>query len=175
MPALPDVLAPGLAVVFCGTGPSRMSAAARAYYANPGNRFWRTLREVGLIDRADFGPHDYADVVGYGIGLTDIAKEHVGQDDEIDLSHVDAAGLRAKIETYRPGIVAFTSKKAASLFLGRRTGSIGYGFQPDAVGVTRLFVLPSPSGLAGSYWTIEPWRDLAAAVAALRATKAPRA
>lgn len=169
MPALPDVLQPGLAVVFCGTGPGRKSAEMRAYYAKAGNRFWPTLRAVGLIARPDFGALDYAEVAAYGIGLTDIAKEHVGQDHEIDLRHVDAAGLRQKIERYRPAIVAFTSKKAASFFLGRPTGAIVYGFQPETVGATRLFVLPSPSGQAGSYWDLGPWRELAAAVAAVKA------
>lgn len=174
MPALPDVLQPGLAVVFCGTAPGRKSAAARAYYANPGNRFWPTLRAVGLIDRPDFGPRDYPDVVVHGIGLTDIAKEHVGQDHEIDPRHVDPDGLRAKIEHYRPGIVAFTSKKAASFFLGKPTAAIRYGFQTETVGGTRLFVLTSPSGQAGSYWDVAPWRELAAAVKDLRGTLSVR-
>src|ERR1700753_3045292 len=47
-PVLPDVLEPGLRVVFCGTAPGTASARAGAYYAGPGNRFWVTLHEVGL-------------------------------------------------------------------------------------------------------------------------------
>ena len=40
---LPDILQPGLRVVFCGTAAGRASAKARAYYAGPGNSFWKTL------------------------------------------------------------------------------------------------------------------------------------
>ena len=45
---VPDLLAPGLDLVFCGTAPSPASFKARAYYANPGNAFWPTLHAVGL-------------------------------------------------------------------------------------------------------------------------------
>jgi TDG/mug DNA glycosylase family protein len=167
MPVLPDVLRPGLAVVFCGTGAGRKSAELRAYYAKPGNKFWRTLYEVGLTPQR-VAPHAYRDVPALGLGLTDIAKEHIGQDHEIDPAHVDAAGLRRRIARAAPAILAFTSKKAASLFLDRPTGTIAYGFQPETIGPTRIFVLTSPSGQAGSYWDIAPWRELARAAKAAR-------
>jgi TDG/mug DNA glycosylase family protein len=64
--------------------------------------------------------------------------------------------------------MAFTSKNAASLFLGKATGRIDYGFQDETIGQTRLFVLTSPSGAAGSNWSVEPWRALANAVAIAR-------
>ena len=44
---LPDVLQPGLALVFCGTAAGKRSAAERAYYAHPGNMFWRALPAGG--------------------------------------------------------------------------------------------------------------------------------
>ena len=49
---VPDLLAPGLDLVFCGTAPSPASFKARAYYANPGNAFWATLHAVGPHTRA---------------------------------------------------------------------------------------------------------------------------
>jgi TDG/mug DNA glycosylase family protein len=167
MPVLPDVLQKGLVVVFCGTGAGRKSAELKAYYALRGNKFWRALHEVGLTP-ARFEPHAYRDVLKHGIGLTDIAKEHVGQDDEIDIAHVDAAALRRKIAWASPAILAFTSKKAASFFLGKPTSAIRYGFQDETIGATRIFVMTSPSGQAGSYWDIGPWRELARAVKAER-------
>ena len=167
MPVLPDVLEPGLLLVFCGTGAGRKSAEVGAYYAKPGNRFWPTLHAVGLTPR-QLKPLEYRDVLKWRIGLTDVAKEHVGQDAEIDLTLVDAAALAARIGAYAPKIMAFTSKNAASLFLGRPTGRIDYGFQDETIGPTRLFVLTSPSGAAGSNWSIEPWRALARALAAVR-------
>lgn len=101
MPVLPDVLAAGLDIVFCGTGAGARSAAVGAYYAKPGNRFWPTLHTVGLTPR-QLAPADYAEVLRYGIGLTDVAKEHVGQDAVIDLSLVDVAALHEKITRFAP-------------------------------------------------------------------------
>jgi double-stranded uracil-DNA glycosylase len=36
---LPDVIRPGLKIVFCGTAPGNVSAARGACYAHPRNRF----------------------------------------------------------------------------------------------------------------------------------------
>jgi G:T/U-mismatch repair DNA glycosylase len=49
MPVLPDSLGPNLRVVFCGTAVGKTSASVGHYYAGPGNEFWGTLHEVGLI------------------------------------------------------------------------------------------------------------------------------
>jgi TDG/mug DNA glycosylase family protein len=168
MPVLRDVLEPGLVLVLCGTGAGRKSAEVGAYYAKPGNRFWPTLHAVGLTPERQLKPLEYCNLLNWRIGLTDIAKEHIGQDAEIDLALVDAAALAARISACAPKIMAFTSKNAASLFLGKATGRIDYGFQDETIGPTRLFVLISPSGAAGSNWSIEPWRALANAVAIAR-------
>ncbi|MCX5515106.1 mismatch-specific DNA-glycosylase [Kaistia algarum] len=173
MPILPDILAPDLDVVFCGTGAGAWSARVGAYYGKPGNKFWPTLHEVGLTPRR-LQPAEFREVLGFGIGLTDVAKEHVGQDDAIDLSRVDAAALHEKIGIYRPLLLAFTSKRAASLALGRPTGTIPYGEQVERIGASRLHVLTSPSGAAGSYWSLDPWLGLAAAVRAGRTIEAAR-
>ena len=61
----------------------------------------------------------------------------------------------------RPKAIAFTSKKAASLFYGRPTSAIALGRQPAQDGFPDVFVLASPSGAASGSWTIEPWRELA--------------
>jgi double-stranded uracil-DNA glycosylase len=154
---VPDVLAPGLRIVFCGTAPSKASAAARAYYARPGNRFWPALHAAGFTPRR-FHPSEYAQLLELGIGLTDLCKGHSGNDDELPAGALDRAALQSKIERYRPAVVAFTSKNAAQAFLGR---SVGYGWQDERVGETRLFVLPSPSGQATRFWDEAPWRALA--------------
>lgn len=168
MPVLPDVLAPGLELVFCGTGAGAWSARVGAYYANPGNKFWPTLFAVGLTPRR-LAPAEFRDVPAFGIGLTDVAKEHVGQDEAIDLARVDAAALIEKIRFFAPRRLAFTSKRAASLALQRPTAALPYGALPERLGETVLHVLTSPSGAAGASWSIEPWRALAAACDAARA------
>ncbi|MHB1058164.1 MAG: mismatch-specific DNA-glycosylase [Rhodanobacter sp.] len=153
---LPDLLRPGLALVFCGTAAGRRSAAERAYYAHPGNLFWRALFEAGLTPRL-LAPAEFPLLSGYGIGLTDLAKRHSGNDDELPRDAFDAPALRAKIERHAPRLLAFTSKNAARSALGH---AAGYGLQDETIGSTRLFVLPSPSGQARGHWDIGPWRAL---------------
>jgi TDG/mug DNA glycosylase family protein len=162
---LSDILRPGLALVLCGSAPSRVSKEAQAYYAHPGNIFWQTLHEVGLTRRR-LRPEEYSLVLDEGIGLTDLNKTEWGADSELSREALDVSGFTAKMQAHRPAVVAFTSKFAAQTFLGRRT--VGYGLQPESLDGTRLFVLPSPSGRARRYFDPAPWRELAALVAALR-------
>jgi TDG/mug DNA glycosylase family protein len=159
-PVLPDVLQSGLDVVFCGTGAGRRSAQVRAYYAGPGNRFWWALAEVGLTPRL-FSPQEFPELPAFGIGLTDIAKQHVGPDHDIDPAGSDAGGLKARIAAAAPGVLAFTSKRAAALFFGCPTRDLAYGLQGPTIETTLIHVLPSPSGAARGHWSLAPWRDLA--------------
>ncbi|MBT2143191.1 MULTISPECIES: mismatch-specific DNA-glycosylase [unclassified Rhodanobacter] len=153
---LPDLLQPGLALVFCGTAAGRRSAAERAYYAHPGNLFWRALFEAGLTPRL-LMPAEFPLLPRYGIGLTDLAKRHSGNDDELPRDAFDAPALLAKIERHAPRLLAFTSKNAARAALGHATG---YGLLDETIGGTRLFVLPSPSGQARGHWDLAPWLAL---------------
>lgn len=157
---LPDVLAPGLRVVFCGTAPGTRSAREGAYYAHPGNHFWRTLFAVGLTPRL-LAPAEFRDVLQLGIGLTDVAKHHFGSDAELPRTAFDAAALQRKLARCRPRIVAFTSKNAARAGLGGGLRELAYGEQDLVIAQSRVFVLPSPSGQARGFWDIAPWRHLA--------------
>ncbi|MFZ1904812.1 MAG: mismatch-specific DNA-glycosylase [Steroidobacteraceae bacterium] len=158
MSVLPDVLAPGLRVVFCGTAVSLTSARLSAYYARPGNKFWPTLFKVGFTPR-QLRPEEYATVIQYGLGLTDLAKSVAGADAALDDQDFDRRGLRRKIESYSPRVLAFTSKRAGKEFTRH---DVAYGFLRKTVGSTRLFVLPSTSGAANGSWSIKPWEELAA-------------
>ncbi|MFT4076995.1 MAG: mismatch-specific DNA-glycosylase [Asticcacaulis sp.] len=160
---VPDLLTPGLKVVFCGTALGRVSAERRAYYANPGNFFWRTLHNTGLTPER-LAPEDYARLLDYGIGLTDLSKGYFGNDNQLPADAFDTLALRAKIERFQPEVLAFTSKTGASVFLGKPTGALPLGFQPETVGNTRIFVLPSPSGQARIFWDQATWQGLADAV-----------
>lgn len=161
---LPDVLDHGLAVVFCGSAASRASARAGAYYAGPGNRFWPTLHSTGMTPRL-IEPGEFRTVLAFGIGLTDMAKTVSGGDAELPEGADDPAALRRKIETFRPAIVGFVGKRAAQVFLGR---AAGYGPQAEGIGLTRLYVLPSPSGAARRWWDERRWSELAALAASGR-------
>ena len=169
MSVLCDVLAPGLAVVFCGTAVGAASARRRAYYAGPGNAFWSTLFDVGLTP-CRLEPEKYRSIKGYGLGLTDLAKTISGSDRILSAEHFDRIGLRAKIRRYRPRLLAFTSKRAAEEFVGH---PVDYGLLDERIGTTMLFVLPSPSGAARRYWDKKPWRELARLRSAAEPAVAP--
>jgi len=157
MSVLPDVLVPGLAVVFCGSAVGTASARRGAYYAGPGNAFWPALAEVGLTPR-QLAPEEYRSIAKYGLGLTDLAKTVAGSDHVLSKEHFDRNGLRSKILRYRPRILAFTSKRAAEEYIRHR---VDYGLMNETIGNTVLFVVPSPSGAARRYWDKKPWRELA--------------
>lgn len=159
---LEDVLAPGLRVVFCGTAPGHTSARQRRYYAHPQNKFWATLHAVGLTP-VRLSPADYALVLRYGIGLTDIAKHVSGMDKDLpagSLGRTAVEALEGRIAAFAPGILAFTSLTGASRFIGRPAR---FGEQRETIGATRIWALPSPSPAANWNWRIEPWRELALA------------
>lgn len=153
---LPDLLAPDLAVVFCGTAASTASAQAGAYYAKPGNKFWPTLHTIGLTPRR-FAAQEFPALLALGIGLTDLCKTEAGNDADLSADAFDIARAREKFRRYTPKIVAFTSKTAAQAYCQDR---VDYGWQA-ATAATRFFVLPSPSGLATRYFDIAYWQALA--------------
>lgn len=157
MSVLPDILASGLAIVFCGSAVGRVSALRGAYYAGPGNAFWPTLAAVGLTPR-QLAPEEYNSITKYGLGLTDLAKIVSGSDHVLTKGHFDREGLRGKVLRYRPRILAFTSKRAVEEFLRH---PVDYGLLRERVGETAVFVLPSPSGAARRYWDPKHWRELA--------------
>jgi TDG/mug DNA glycosylase family protein len=156
---LPDVLAENLRIVFCGTAAGRKSAQVGAYYAGPGNLFWITLYRVGLTPRL-LEPHQFRDLLQYRIGLTDMAQRVFGADTDLKKTDFAADHFRQKIERYAPAIVAFNGKKAASVFLEESTNLISYGLQSVTIGKTKIFVLPSTSARARSFWDETYWQQL---------------
>jgi TDG/mug DNA glycosylase family protein len=157
MPVFPDVLEPGLKVIFIGTAASKKSAIVGAPYAGPGNRFWEMLYKAGFTPR-QLAPTEYRTINQYGLGLTRMVPEKIGNDYVLKPEDFDPVGVRAEIEQFQPLIVAFVGKRAAQEFLGHRIES--YGLQPEQIGTTQIYVLPSTSGAARKFWDEAPWHDL---------------
>lgn len=157
---VPDVLEPGLKLVFCGTALGQQSAMHKAYYANPSNLFWKTVYEVGFTPRR-FKPEEYEEMRALGIGLTDLCKTAFGNDDELPENAFDRDALEEKIIRYQPRILAFTSKTGAANYLRMQTGKLEYGFQSQKTENTAIYVLPSPSGHARRFWRQDAWQALA--------------
>jgi G:T/U-mismatch repair DNA glycosylase len=76
---LPDLIGPGLRIVFCGTAAGEKSAMLGAYYAGPGNQFWPVLDRIGLTPTR-LAPREYDRLLEYEIGLTDVCKVSAGSD-----------------------------------------------------------------------------------------------
>jgi double-stranded uracil-DNA glycosylase len=74
---------------------------------------------------------------------------------------VDIPAFREKIRRFRPKTIAFTSKKAASLFYGKPTNVVALGRQPSSENFPEIFVLASPSGAASGSWSVQPWQEMA--------------
>jgi TDG/mug DNA glycosylase family protein len=177
MAILPDVLAPNLKVIFCGTAAGNTSAQVGAYYANSGNQFWSVLRTVGLTPRC-LSPTEYPKLLDYGIGLTDLEQSQHGTDDQIDFSGADVTRSRAKMVALAPRTLGFNGKTAARIFFAKRTGEFpsvadrygrttkGLQLPPEVAATAgfneiAIFVLPSTSGAARAYWDESYWAELA--------------
>ena len=158
MHILEDLLRPELRLVICGTAAGTRSAEIGAYYAGPGNKFWRTIHTIGLTPHL-IVPEDWRSLDTFGIGFTDMAKNHFGMDKDLPAGCFDAGRLRAAIEEVQPRTLAFNGKAAARAFFG--SGPIGYGRHEETVGKTAIWVLPSTSGAASGAWSIGPWQELA--------------
>lgn len=157
MSVLPDVLAPDLDIVFCGTAVGEVSARRQAYYAGPGNAFWPTLHKVGLTPYL-LKPEQYREILRWKIGLTDVAKDIFGKDSNLAAADFDRVRLAKLVSVNCPRILAFTSKRAAAEFFGHPAD---YGLARGTIGKTMVFVLPSPSGSARRYWDVGYWHELA--------------
>ena len=167
------VLRRGLDLVICGTAAGRRSAEVGAYYAGPGNKFWRILKETGLTPR-QLAPEEFKMLPKFGIGLTDLAKRYSGPDAGLLGGDYDVIGLRRKIESVRPRVLAFNGKKAANeLLIGIQEiphgSTVDYGHHNARIGNTILFVLPSTSGSANKWWDAKKWHNLAELIQDLRA------
>jgi TDG/mug DNA glycosylase family protein len=141
--AVPDVLAPGLRVVFCGINPGRWSAAAGAHFANPRNDFWRLLHDAGFTPRL-LEPHEQEQLLSSGLGVTNAAFRTTKGSG--DLRRGDFAGAAERLagiaDELRPGWIAFVGKEA---YRGAFNERPQLGAQERRLGESRLFVLPSTS------------------------------
>jgi TDG/mug DNA glycosylase family protein len=145
---LQDILRPGLDAVFVGSAVAGRSAAVGHYYANPRNRFWVRLHEAGLTAKVR-SPDDDATLLTLGIGLTDLNKVHVRNNDQ-GLTF-DVAGFDRRISLAPPAWVVFNGVGVARAYAEfHRHPRPGYGHQDWAVGPSRVFVVPNSSGQNGS-------------------------
>jgi double-stranded uracil-DNA glycosylase len=149
--AVPDVLVPGLRVVFCGINPGFRSEEAAAHFANPCNDFWRLLADADLTPRL-LDPQEQWEMLDLGYGLTNAAYRTTKGSG--DLRRTDFAGSAERLQRIAdelgPDMIAFVGKAA---YEGAFRERPELGPKVRTLGETRLFVLPStsPANAAVSY------------------------
>jgi double-stranded uracil-DNA glycosylase len=147
---IPDVIAPGLSVLFCGINPGLYSAATGYHFARPGNRFWPALYRSGFTPRL-LDPSEQELLPGFGLGITNIVARATARADELgrDELRAGAGTLTELVARHEPAWVAVVGISAYRTAFGRVKAAIGA--QDEAIAGARLWALPNPSGLNAHY------------------------
>jgi TDG/mug DNA glycosylase family protein len=147
---VPDVIAPGLKVLFCGINPGLYSGATGHHFARPGNRFWPTLHRAGFTER-QLSPFEEQELLRDGYGVTNIvARATAGADELLDEEFIDGRErLEKKVRRYRPRVLAVLGVGAYRTAFGHPKARLG--LQDETIGKTAIWVLPNPSGLNQHY------------------------
>jgi len=147
---VPDVIAPGLLVLFCGINPGLYSAATGHHFARPGNRFWPALHAAGFADR-QLAPAEERELLARGFGITNVVARTTATAAELTAEELAAGGRRlaAKVRRYRPRMLAVLGIGAYRAAFRKPDAALGR--QRETIGDTALWVLPNPSGLNAHY------------------------
>ncbi|MFF8595930.1 G/U mismatch-specific DNA glycosylase [Streptomyces sp. NPDC015220] len=164
---VPDLVADGLHVLFCGINPGLMTAATGHHFARPGNRFWPVLHRSGFTPRL-MKPSEQGELLSYGLGITNVVARPTARADELTAEEYREGGrlLALKVARLRPRWLAVVGVTAYRAAFGDRKAQVGP--QERLIGDTRVWVLPNPSGL-NAHWTAE---TMAEEFARLRAAAA---
>jgi TDG/mug DNA glycosylase family protein len=160
---VPDVIGPGLDVVFCGINPGLWSAAVGHHFARPGNRFWKVLQAAGFSPEV-IAPEDDGRLLELGLGVTNLVARSSATAAELTTEELRRGGQRLArtVGRWQPRFVAFVGMGAFRTAYGRPRAVVGE--QSGAIAGARVWLLPNPSGLQAHY----QFDDLVAAFAELR-------
>jgi double-stranded uracil-DNA glycosylase len=163
---VPDLIAPGLRVLFCGINPSLYSAVVGHHFARPGNRFWPTLHRAGFTERL-LRPNEERELLERGIGITNVFPRASASAETLSLDDYrwGEQRLRRKLARYRPHVVAFLGLGAYRIAADEPKAVVG--LQPRAFAGVTAWALPNPSGLNAHYQLpelVECYRALARSV-----------
>ena len=147
---VPDVIAPGLDVLFCGINPGLYSGATGHHFARPGNRFWPALHGAGFTER-QLEPAEERLLLDAGCGITNLVRRTTAAAAELTRDEL-VSGRRAlerKVRRYAPRWLAVLGIGAWRVAFGHR--GAGLGAQPERLGPAEIWLLPNPSGLNAHY------------------------
>ncbi|HKO54280.1 MAG TPA: G/U mismatch-specific DNA glycosylase [Thermoanaerobaculia bacterium] len=159
---LPDVIASGLDVLFCGINPGLYTAAVGHHFGRPGNRFWPTIHRAGFTPRL-LKPEEQQELLTYGCGITNLVARATTAAAELSNAELEEGGrlLAAKVRRFRPRVLAIVGIGAYRTAFGRPRAKTG--LQEEGIGDTALWILPNPSGLNANYRPaelVELYREL---------------
>ncbi len=139
---LPDLVAPGLALLVVGLNPSVHAAERGVGFARPGNRFWPAALAAGLVP-ADRDPWAALDA---GIGFTDLVKRASPRADELAPAEYreGADRVEALVAWLGPAVVCFAGLTGYRIARDRRAEA---GEQATRFGGAVAYVMPNPSGI----------------------------
>jgi len=144
---LPDIIAPGLLILFIGYNPGLRSAELGHHYAGKSNRFWEILFRSGLTAEKLSYTRD-RELLAHGFGSTNIVDRPSKGADELTREDylVGRGQLLAQLEEYKPVIACYVGSGVYKAFTG--IVKTDWGLQPERTlaGITD-FVAPSTSGL----------------------------
>ena len=146
----PDLIVPGLDILFCGINPGLYSAAVGHHFARPGNRFWPALFAAGFTPRL-FTGFDDRELLDHGCGLTNLVKRSSARAEEVTADELrrGAKAVRRKLARYRPRFLAVVGFGAYRTAFERPHAVVGP--QPDRIGETVVWLLPNTSGLNANH------------------------
>ena len=149
---VPDLVGPGLRLLFVGINPGLWTAATRTHFAHPGNRFYPALLEAGIIERpidrgTGMSDADRRYMIERGIGITNVVHRATAKASELDREELHAGGdeLRGFVRRHAPVVVAIAGITAYRTAFGLPKAVMGE--QPEPFEGARLYVVPNPSGL----------------------------
>lgn len=147
---VPDLVAEGLDVLFCGINPGLISGALGHHFANPGTRFWPALHGSGLTPRRVW-PDEEDLLLSLGLGITNVVARTTAQAGELSREEITRGGqeLRRKVLRWRPRWLAVLGITAYRDAFGEPKAKVGP--QAATVGSTRVWLLPNPSG-RNAHW-----------------------
>ncbi|HEX8747057.1 MAG TPA: G/U mismatch-specific DNA glycosylase [Pyrinomonadaceae bacterium] len=147
---VPDVIAPGLRVLFCGINPGLYSGATGCHFARPGNRFWPALYAGGFTERL-LSPFEEMELLKSGYGITNVVRRATAAASELSNEELVKGGreLRKKVLRYRPKFLAVLGVTVYRTAFAQPLAKLGR--QEETIGETAIWVLPNPSGLNAHY------------------------
>jgi TDG/mug DNA glycosylase family protein len=151
---VPDVIAPGLRVLFCGINPGLYTAAVGHHFARPGNRFWPALFAAGFTERL-ISPFAERELLQHGYGITNVVMRATATADQLTSEELLAGSKRltTTVRRYQPAFLAVLGLGAYRTAWAQPKAVIGR--QDQKLGDTVIWVLPNPSGLNAHYQPVD--------------------